>query len=449
MADKKISQLSAASTPLAGTEVLPIVQGGATVKVSAADVTAGRAISASTVAVTGSTAPANGVYLPAANTVGISTNSTAAVYINASGNVSIAEGNAPTQALNVYRSGSTAAYLAAGNSNTGLNGTYFGVDTAGNAVINQTQALNLSVSRAGVERIGVIASETVVNESGADLDFRVEGDTNTHCLFVDASADRVGVNNNAPTQALDVTGSVKTSADVIFGTSGKGINDTNGNELFKFTATASAVNELTVANAATGAGPTISATGGDTDVSINVTPKGAGGVNFTAGNINLTSTAQRIVADFSNATIANRAAFQTSSTNSATVVNVLPNGTSNVAAVSVYSNSDPTNSSSISILSTSTAHRLDSGQTGTGSYLPVTIFTGGAERFRVDTNGNVIVNTAAIATNATNGFLYVPSCAGTPTGTPTAYTGRVPIVVDTTNNKLYFYSNGAWRDAGP
>lgn len=59
------------------------------------------------------------------------------------------------------------------------------------------------------------------------------------------------------------------------------------------------------------------------------------------------------------------------------------------------------------------------------------------------------VGPAAIATNATNGFFYVPGCAGTPTGTPTAYTGRVPIVVDTTNNKLYFYSGGAWRDAGP
>ena len=63
--------------------------------------------------------------------------------------------------------------------------------------------------------------------------------------------------------------------------------------------------------------------------------------------------------------------------------------------------------------------------------------------------GNVVMGSAALATNATNGFLYVPGCAGTPTGTPTGYGGRVPIVVDTTNNKLYFYSGGAWRDAGP
>lgn len=46
MADKKISALPAATTPLAGTEVLPIVQSGVTDKVSVANLTAGRDISA-------------------------------------------------------------------------------------------------------------------------------------------------------------------------------------------------------------------------------------------------------------------------------------------------------------------------------------------------------------------------------------------------------------------
>jgi hypothetical protein len=45
MADKKISALTASTTPLAGTEVLPIVQGGSTVKVSVANLTAGRDVS--------------------------------------------------------------------------------------------------------------------------------------------------------------------------------------------------------------------------------------------------------------------------------------------------------------------------------------------------------------------------------------------------------------------
>lgn len=49
MADKKISALTASTTPLAGTEVLPIVQSGSTVKVSVANLTAGRDVSALTV----------------------------------------------------------------------------------------------------------------------------------------------------------------------------------------------------------------------------------------------------------------------------------------------------------------------------------------------------------------------------------------------------------------
>jgi hypothetical protein len=46
MADTKISALPASTTPLAGTEVLPIVQSSATKQVSVANLTAGRAISA-------------------------------------------------------------------------------------------------------------------------------------------------------------------------------------------------------------------------------------------------------------------------------------------------------------------------------------------------------------------------------------------------------------------
>jgi hypothetical protein len=52
MADKKISALPAASTPLAGTEVLPVVQGGITEQVSVANLTAGRAVSAAQLTLT-------------------------------------------------------------------------------------------------------------------------------------------------------------------------------------------------------------------------------------------------------------------------------------------------------------------------------------------------------------------------------------------------------------
>ena len=66
---------------------------------------------------------------------------------------------------------------------------------------------------------------------------------------------------------------------------GTSVNDTNGAELLKVTATGSAVNEVTLANAATGNNPTLSATGDDTNVGIDVTPKGTGELAVTASFI--------------------------------------------------------------------------------------------------------------------------------------------------------------------
>lgn len=62
-------------------------------------------------------------------------------------------------------------------------------------------------------------------------------------------------------------------------------------------------------------------------------------------------------------------------------------------------------------------------------------------------NGNTVMATAALATNATTGFVYIPTCAGTPTGVPTAFTGAVAMVFDTTNNRLYVYDAG-WINIG-
>ncbi len=51
-------------------------------------------------------------------------------------------------------------------------------------------------------------SVTVFNEGGANVDFRVEGDTDANLLFGDASTDRVGIGTNAPAYLLDVDGAI-------------------------------------------------------------------------------------------------------------------------------------------------------------------------------------------------------------------------------------------------
>jgi hypothetical protein len=61
---------------------------------------------------------------------------------------------------------------------------------------------------------------------------------------------------------------------------GTSLNDAAGNEFIKFTTTGSAVNELTIANGASTTGPTLSATGGGTNLNIIMTPKGTGSVEL-------------------------------------------------------------------------------------------------------------------------------------------------------------------------
>ena len=67
-----------------------------------------------------------------------------------------------------------------------------------------------------------------------------------------------------------------------------GLFDTNGNESIKFTATGSAVNEITVTNAAASGDPAISATGSDTNIDLNLVAKGTGVVQSNGSALAVT-----------------------------------------------------------------------------------------------------------------------------------------------------------------
>jgi len=80
-----------------------------------------------------------------------------------------------------------------------------------------------------------------------------------------------------------------------------GIQDENGNEQITFQTTASAVNQLDVTNAATGNAPEVSATGGDTNVDLNLTPKGIGRVTLNGG-AKIQQTAEKVTTEATAAT---------------------------------------------------------------------------------------------------------------------------------------------------
>jgi hypothetical protein len=110
-------------------------------------------------------------------------------------------------------------------------------------------------------------------------------DKSTKILFTDGT-------NVIDTGTVSLTGvQTLTNKTLTAPKIGTSILDTNGNELFLLTATASAVNEITLANAATGNSPVLSATGDDSNIGITLTPKGTGEVVIAAGNLNYGSTA--------------------------------------------------------------------------------------------------------------------------------------------------------------
>ena len=93
----------------------------------------------------------------------------------------------------------------------------------------------------------------VVNESGVDVDFRVESDTNTHALFLEGSSGSVGIGTDSPGYKLDVAGDIRSTADlyinggdIILGGTGRiqGVDTVS--------ATTDAANKLYVDNAVAG-----------------------------------------------------------------------------------------------------------------------------------------------------------------------------------------------------
>jgi hypothetical protein len=131
------------------------------------------------------------------------------------------------------------------------------------------------------------------------------------------------------------------------------------------------------------------------------------GENAYVANLELSGTGRRITGDFSNATVSNRVIFQSSSANLGTSVAAIPNGAASSSSFISFASSDPNNGSYFALNAFFAENRLTGGCVGIGTYAPMTFYTGGSERFRIDTDGtatftgNVIAPTQAAGDNST------------------------------------------------
>jgi len=85
-------------------------------------------------------------------------------------------------------------------------------------------AINTMSAGSLLARFDILPTETVFNEGGVDLDFRVESTGNANMIFVDAANNKVGIGTNSPAEMLHVASDAKFDGNIKIATSGKGID---------------------------------------------------------------------------------------------------------------------------------------------------------------------------------------------------------------------------------
>ena len=187
MADSKISALPASTTPLAGTEVLPIVQSSTTKQVSVANLTAGRTFDALGMTLTSTDAGAN-----AAPLLDLYRDSATPAVSDTLGEI---EFNGEDSAGNKQQYGLIHASILSPTSGAEQGQLHFETATGG----------------ASTEKMIIGTSNLVINEIGAVFNVRIEGDADANLFYTDATNDRIGVGTISPSTKLDVNGLVKIS----------------------------------------------------------------------------------------------------------------------------------------------------------------------------------------------------------------------------------------------
>jgi len=284
-------------------------------------------------------------------------------------------------------------------------------------------------------------------------------------VVVGGTAGQVYVKNSATNFDAGWTTSINflqlqtASVGTCFATNGVVTNLTvtnNGTVGGSFNAGTNSANYIALTGAGSGSAPLVIAQGSDTNVALFVEAKGTGSISLASGNANVL-----VASNVSNNAVNWIGVSGAPTGNPPAIGAVGIDANIGLTLTCVGTTSQilfaPANISVLGLFtpSTSCVNSFQMFNAVTG--LPPTIAAQGADTnvaMQLSPKGTAVVSvaagcvlgTAALASAAVNGFLWLATTNGTPTGTPTAFSGRAPLVYDTTNNKLWFY-NGAWRAA--
>jgi hypothetical protein len=179
-----------------------------------------------------------------------------------------------------------------------------------NAVLNLTGTLTSSVSVIipdGIEKTYIVnnattgsfavlfktTSGTGATWAAADKSTKIIYSNGTNIIDTGIVSE-TGI-QNLTNKTITLGAALNTNSFNIIVNNSNGIVDENSNEQLKFVTTTTAVNELTITNAATSNSPVLSATGGDTNIGLTLTPKGTGKITLNGES--------KIFGVFENATI--------------------------------------------------------------------------------------------------------------------------------------------------
>jgi hypothetical protein len=217
-----------------------------------------------------------------------------------------------------------------------------GTNTAGNLLVADGTNFN-SIAAGDLSEISTVANDDVfiaVDTSGGGLK-KIARST-----IVAGLATSGAISNVVEDTSPQLGGNLDTNSANILIDDAHFIADENGNEQIIFQTTSSAVNQFDVTNAATGNSPEISATGGDTNISLKITPKGSGQV-LLDGNVGVESG----LIDLKNAGTVSKIKFYCES--------------SNAHAQTLQSAPHSASSSAVLVLPTASGTLIGTGDTGT------------------------------------------------------------------------------------